>query len=43
MGDVGEEMEIGRGTTASRPEMTASRSEMTALRPEEMEIFNADD
>ena len=36
MFDVGEEMEIGRGTTASRPEMTA-------LRPEEMEIFNADD
>ena len=35
--------EIGRGTTASRPEMTASRPEMTALRPEEMEIFNADD
>jgi hypothetical protein len=28
--------EIGRGTTASRPEMTA-------LLPEEMEIFNADD
>jgi hypothetical protein len=35
--------EIGRGTTASRPEMTASRPEMTALRPEEMEICNADD
>ena len=42
--------EIGRGTTASRPEMTALRPkmtallpEMTALRPEEMEIFNADD
>ena len=39
--------EIGRGTTASRPETgrgtTASRPEMTALRPEEMEICNADD
>ena len=50
MFDVGEEREIGRGTTASRPEMTALRPkmtallpEMTALRPEEMEIFNADD
>lgn len=47
MFDVGEEMEIGRGTTASRPEMTAARPEMrqgaTALRPEIKEIFNADD
>ena len=36
MFDVGEEMEIGRGTTASRPETTA-------LRPEIKEICNADD
>ena len=34
---------IGRGTTASRPEMTALRPEMTALRPEIKEICNADD
>ena len=35
--------EIGRGTTASRPEMMASRSEMTALRPEMKVFCNADD
>lgn len=40
MFDVGEEMEIGRGTTASRPKTGRGA---TALLPEEMEIFNADD
>ena len=54
MFDVGEEMETGRGTMASRPKTgqgaTASLPEMIALRPEmtvslpEMKVFcNADD
>ena len=40
MSDAGEKRGIGRGTTASRPEMTRGT---TASRPEMKEICNADE